>query len=84
MKSVKATVIKRITKMLDVNEMKKDIVGKMWEDNNNIGRLVECLSALDRLSHSGAYDLHDQIATMEKLIEQMYEVIDRSTVIIGE
>ena len=84
MKSVKAMVIKRITKMLDVNEMKKDIVGKMWEDNNNIGRLVECLSALDRLSHSGAYDLHDQIATMEKLIEQMYEVIDRSTVIIGE
>jgi len=84
MKSVKATVIKRITKMLDVNEMKKDIVGKMWEDNNNIGRLVECLSALDRLSHSGAYDLHDQIATMEKLIEQMYEVIDRSIVIIGE
>ena len=70
--------------MLNVNEMKKDIVGKMWEDNNNIGRLVECLSTLDRLSHSGAYDLHDQIATMEKLIEKMYEVIDRSIVIIGE
>jgi len=70
--------------MLNVNQMKKDIVGKMWEDNNNIGRLVECLSALDRLNHSEAYDLHDQITTMEKLIEQMYEVIDRSTVIIGE
>ena len=84
MKSMKAMVIKRITKMLDVNKMKKDIVGKMWEDNNNIGRLVECLSALDRLAHAEAYDLHDQIATMEKLIEQMYEVIDRSIVIIGE
>mgnify|MGYP001340305680 FL=1 len=70
--------------MLNVNQMKKDIVGKMWEDNNNIARLVECLSALDRLNHSEAYDLHDQIATMEKLIEQMYEVIDRSIVIIGE
>ncbi len=70
--------------MLDVNEVKKDIVGKMWEDNNNIGRLVECLSALDRLSHSGAYDLHDQIATMEKLVEKMYAVIDRSNSVIGE
>jgi hypothetical protein len=58
--------------MLNVNEMKKEIVGKMWEDNNNIGRLVECLSALDRLNASGAYDLNDQRATMEKLIEQMY------------
>ncbi len=70
--------------MLDVNQMKKEIVGKMWEDTNNIGRLVECLSALDRLNDSGAYDLHDQIATMEKLIEKMYEVIDRSLAIIGE
>jgi hypothetical protein len=70
--------------MLNVNEMKKEIVGKMWEDNNNIGRLVECLSALDRLNASGAYDLNDQRATMEKLIEQMYQVIDRSLAIIGE
>ena len=70
--------------MLNVNEMKKDIVDKMWVDNNNIGRLVECLSAMDRLSHSGSYDLQDQIATMEKLIEKMYEVIDRSVAIIGE
>ena len=70
--------------MLDVNQMKKDIVGKMWEDNNNIGRLVDCLSALDRLNHSEAYDLNDQIATMEKLVEQMYQVIDRSLAIIGE
>ena len=70
--------------MLYVNEMKKEIVGKMWEDNNNIGRLVECLSALDRLNDSGAYDLNDQIATMEKLVEQMYQVIDRSLAIIGE
>ena len=70
--------------MLNVNEVKKDIVDKMWVDNNNIGRLVECLSAMDRLSHSGSYDLQDQIATMEKLIEKMYEVIDRSVAIIGE
>jgi hypothetical protein len=70
--------------MLDVNEMKKEIVGKMWEDNNNIGRLVECLSALDRLNDSGAYDLNDQIATMEKLVEQMYAVIERSNSVIGE
>ena len=84
MNSVKAMVIKRITKMLNVNEVKKDIVDKMWVDNNNIGRLVECLSAMDRLSHSGSYDLQDQIATMEKLIEKMYEVIDRSVAIIGE
>ena len=70
--------------MLYVNEMKKEIVGKMWEDNNNIGRLVECLSALDRLNDSGAYDLNDQRATMEKLIEQMYQVIDRSLAVIGE
>ena len=84
MKSMKAMVIKRITKMLDVNKMKKEIVGKMWEDNNNIGRLVECLSALDRLNHSGAYDLHDQIATMEKLIEKMYAVIDRARLVVGE
>ena len=70
--------------MLNVNEMKKEIVGKMWEDNNNIERLVECLSALDRLNASGAYDLNDQRATMEKLIEQMYQVIDRSLAIIGE
>ena len=70
--------------MLDVNKMKKEIVGKMWEDNNNIGRLVECLYALDRLAHAEAYDLQDQIATMEKLIEKMYEVIDRSLAIIGE
>jgi hypothetical protein len=70
--------------MLNVNEMKKEIVGKMWEDNNNIGRLVECLSALDRLNDSGAYDLNDQIATMEKLVEQMYAVIERSLAIIGE
>ena len=70
--------------MLNVNEMKKDIVDKMWVDNNNIGRLVECLSAMDRLSHSGAYDLNDQIATMEKLVEKMYEVIDRSFAVIGE
>ena len=84
MNSVKAMVIKRITKMLNVNEVKKDIVDKMWVDNNNIGRLVECLSAMDRLSHSGSYDLQDQIATMEKLIEKMYEVIDRSRAVIGE
>ena len=84
MNSVKAMVIKRITKMLNVNEVKKDIIDKMWVDNNNIGRLVECLSAMDRLSHSGSYDLQDQIATMEKLIEKMYEVIDRSVAIIGE
>ena len=84
MKSVKATVIKRITKMLDVNEMKKDIVGKMCKENNNIERLVECLSAMDRLSHSGAYDLNDQIATMEKLVEKMYEVIGVSFAVIGE
>ncbi len=70
--------------MLDVNQMKKEIVGKMWEDTNNIGRLVECLSALDRLNDSGAYDLNDQIATMEKLIEKMYEVIDRSRLVVGE
>ena len=70
--------------MLDVNEMKKEIVGKMWEDNNNIERLVECLSALDRLNDSGAYDLNDQIATMEKLVEQMYAVIERSSSVIGE
>jgi hypothetical protein len=70
--------------MLNVNEMKNDIVDKMWIENNNIGRLVECLSAMDRLSHSGAYDLQDQIATMEKLIEKMYEVIDRSRAVIGE
>jgi hypothetical protein len=70
--------------MLYVNEMKKEIVGKMWEDNNNIGRLVECLSALDRLNHSEAYDLNDQIATMEKLVEQMYAVIERSSSVIGE
>ncbi len=70
--------------MLDINEMKKDIVGKMWEDNTNIGRLVKCLSALDRLNDSEAYALNDQIATMEKLIEQMYQVIDRSVAIIGE
>ena len=70
--------------MLYVNEMKKEIVGKMWEDNNNIGRLVECLSALDRLNDSGAYDLNDQIATMEKLVEQMYAVIERSSSVIGE
>ena len=70
--------------MLDVNEMKKEIVGKMWEDNNNIGRLVECLSALDRLNDSGAYDLNDQIATMEKLVEQMNAVIERSNSVIGE
>ena len=70
--------------MLNVNEMKKEIVGKMWEDNNNIGRLVECLSALDRLNDSGAYDLNDQIATMEKLVEQMYAVIERSNSVIGE
>lgn len=70
--------------MLNVNEVKKDIIDKMWVDNNNIGRLVECLSAMDRLSHSGSYDLQDQIATMEKLIEKMYEVIDRSVAIIGE
>ena len=84
MNSVKAMVIKRITKMLNVNEVKKDIIDKMWVDNNNIGRLVECLSAMDRLSHSGSYDLQDQIATMEKLIEKMYEVIDRSRAVIGE
>ena len=70
--------------MLDVNEMKKEIVGKMWEDNNNIERLVECLSALDRLNDSGAYDLNDQIATMEKLVEQMNAVIERSNSVIGE
>jgi hypothetical protein len=70
--------------MLNVNEMKKDIVDKMWVDNNNIGRLVECLSAMDRLPHSGSYDLNDQIATMEKLVEKMYEVIDRSRAVIGE
>ena len=70
--------------MLDVNEMKKEIVGKMWEDNNNIERLVECLSALDRINDSGAYDLNDQIATMEKLVEQMYAVIERSNSVIGE
>ena len=70
--------------MLDVNEVKRDIVDKLWVENNNIGRLVECLSAMDRLSHSGSYDLNDQIATMEKLIEKMYEVIDRSLAIIGE
>jgi len=70
--------------MLDINEMKKDIVGKMWEDNTNIGRLVKCLSALDRLNDSEAYALNDQIATMEKLIEQMYQVIDRSNSVIGE
>jgi hypothetical protein len=70
--------------MLDVNEMKKEIVGKMWEDNNNIERLIECLSALDRLNDSGAYDLNDQIATMEKLVEQMYAVIERSNSVIGE
>lgn len=70
--------------MLNVNEMKNDIVDKMWIENNNIGRLVECLSAMDRLSHSGSYDLQDQIATMEKLIEKMYEVIDRSRAVIGE
>jgi K+-sensing histidine kinase KdpD len=70
--------------MLDVNEMKKEIVGKIWEDNNNIERLVECLSALDRLNDSGAYDLNDQIATMEKLVEQMYAVIERSNSVIGE
>ena len=70
--------------MLDVNEMKKDIVGKMWEDNNNIGRLVDCLSALDRLNHSEAYDLNDQIATMVRLVEQMYAVIERSNSVIGE
>ena len=70
--------------MLDVNEMKKEIVGKMWEDNNNIERLVECLQALDRLNDSGAYDLNDQIATMEKLVEQMYAVIERSNSVIGE
>lgn len=84
MNSVKAMVIKRNTKMLNVNEMKNDIVDKMWIENNNIGRLVECLSAMDRLSHSGSYDLQDQIATMEKLIEKMYEVIDRSRAVIGE
>ena len=84
MNSVKAMVIKRNTKMLNVNEVKKDIVDKMWVDSNNIGRLVECLSAMDRLSHSGAYDLQDQIATMEKLIEKMYEVIARSRAVIGE
>ena len=70
--------------MLDVNEVKRDIVDKLWVENNNIGRLVECLSAMDRLSHSGAYDLNDQIATMEKLIEKMYEVIDRSRLVVGE
>ena len=70
--------------MLNVNEMKKDIVNKMCRENNNIERLVECLSAMDRLSHSGAYDLNDQIATMEKLVEKMYEVIDRSFAVIGE
>ena len=70
--------------MLYVNEMKKEIVGKMWEDNNNIGRLVECLSALDRLNHSEAYDLNDQIATMVRLVEQMYAVIERSNSVIGE
>ena len=70
--------------MLDVNEMKREVVGQMWEDNNNIGKLIECLSTLDRLSHSGAYDLNDQIATMEKLREKMYEVIERSSAIIGE
>ncbi len=70
--------------MLNVNKMKKKIVGKMWEDNNNIGRLVECLSALDRLAHAEAYELNDQIETMEKLTEKMYEVIKRSLAIIGE
>ena len=70
--------------MLNVNEVKRDIVGKLWTENNNIGRLVECLSAMDRLSHLGSYDLHDQIATMEKLIEKMYEVIDRSRLVVGE
>mgnify|MGYP003636454448 CR=1 FL=1 len=70
--------------MLDVNEVKRDIVDKLWVENNNIGRLVECLSAMDRLSHSGSYDLNDQIATMEKLTEKMYEVIKRSLAIIGE
>ena len=70
--------------MLNVNEMKREVVGQMWEDNNNIGKLIECLSILDRLSHSGAYDLNDQIATMEKLREKMYEVIERSSAIIGE
>ena len=70
--------------MLDVNEVKRDIVDKLWVENNNIGRLVECLSAMDRLSHSGSYDLNDQIATMEKLIEKMYEVIDRSRLVVGE
>jgi hypothetical protein len=70
--------------MLNVMAMKKEIVGKMWEDTNNIERLIKCLSALDRLKDSGAYDLNDQIATMEKLIEQMYAVIDRSTSVIGE
>jgi len=84
MKSVKAMVIKRITKMLNVNEMKKDIVNKMCRENTNIERLVECLSAMDRLSHSGAYDLNDQIATMEKLVEKMYEVIGVSFAVIGE
>ena len=70
--------------MLNVMAMKKEIVGKMWEDTNNIERLIKCLSALDRLNHSEAYDLNDQIATMEKLVEQMYAVIERSTSVIGE
>jgi hypothetical protein len=82
--AVSSNFFKRSTKMLNVNEMKREVVGQMWEDNNNIGKLIECLSALDRLSHSGAYDLNDQIATMEKLREKMYEVIERSSAIIGE
>ena len=64
--------------------MKKEIISQMREDNSNIGSLIECLSSLDRLDHSEAYDLNDQIATMEKLVEQMYDVINRSLTIIGE
>lgn len=63
-----------------------------FDQLNNIFMSLESLKAdvgelqdLDNTEGAtGSGDLHDQIATMDKLIEQFYQVIDRATSVVPQ
>jgi hypothetical protein len=84
----KIDAISRDEPLPQVNEDSVD--NDKFDQLNNIFMSLESLKAdvgelqdLDNTEGAtGSGDLHDQIATMDKLIEQFYEVIDRATSIV--
>jgi|TARA_B110000914_G_C15152690_1_gene304666 uncharacterized phage infection (PIP) family protein YhgE len=66
----------------DIDAEKLEILNGMEKMLSQIDQGSFRLSTLDRIDSSGAYDLNDQLTTLDEVIEKLYAVIRRAKQIV--